>query len=121
MKRGENGLDSGGEQQAASRFADDRFYQSLAAQQRRRILAYLLEQGESTVSELADVLCGWEASEPVVGQEEHRTVRVALEHNHLPALDRSGLVAYDREKGRVALGDLDEEVRELVRRSVERD
>jgi len=113
--RENQGVDENGER--VPLFAEDEFYRSLADQQRRRTLAYLTEQGGSTVAELADVLCGWDG-ETMVGPEKHERVRVELEHHHLPVLDDAGLLAYVRQQGEVELCELDEAVTALVARSI---
>lgn len=99
-------------------FADDEFYRALSARPRRRLLAYLLEQEQSTVAELADVLCGWEVSGTMADPDRHRSARTVLRHMHLPRLDEAGLVRYDREAGEVALVELAGPVQKLVRRSI---
>jgi DNA-binding transcriptional ArsR family regulator len=98
---------------------DDAFYRALAARPRRRILAYLLEEQQSTVSELADVLCGWELSdETMITPDRHEAIRIALQHSHLPQLADAGLITVDRGEGTVQLLEVPDPGRELLRRSV---
>ena len=103
---------------APAYFADDEFYRALAARPRRRLLGYLLEAETSTIGGLADVLCGWEATEPMVGPERHEQFRMALTHSHLPCLADAGLLQYDREEGTVELADLPPSVRDVIHRGI---
>lgn len=102
-------------------WSDDRVYRALASTQRRRMLSFLLEEGESTVEEIATMLTGWEAT--VRGTmrtgDDHRRIVIGLVHVHLPILAEAGLVTHDRQSGTVRIGSLDPSVEDLVRRSVE--
>ncbi|MEF8808196.1 DUF7344 domain-containing protein [Natronomonas sp.] len=115
--RQESGSDS------APRLSDDRLYRALASTQRRRLLCFLLEAGETTVDELATVLTGWTAAEQgAMGTKEDREqLRMALRHIHLPLLADVGLVTYDRESGTVDIEALAPAVSELIRESVDRE
>lgn len=99
---------------------DDEFYRALASVRRRRILAYLLEQEESTVDELAGVLASWEATatDDIATQNAHQRMKTSLVHVHLPMLAATGLVDYDSSEGSVMLGPLDERIRTLIQDSL---
>ena len=101
--------------------AEDRVYRALAARPRRRLLSYLLEESSATRAELARVLAGWRAgeSETMVDEADHRDILLDLHHSHLPHLDESGLIEYDRDAGVVALQAVDEGVEQVIRRSIE--
>lgn len=105
----------------APRLADDRFYRSLTAPRRRRLLYYLLGNGESTVDELASVLSGWEATTAGTMQTaaDRSRIRLQLRHSHVPRLDKAGLVDYDADAGSVRLEPLHPEVADVIRRSIE--
>jgi DNA-binding transcriptional ArsR family regulator len=107
----------------APRLSDDRLYRALASTQRRRLLCFLLETGETTVDELATVLTGWTAAEQgTMGTTEDREqLHMALRHIHLPLLADVGLVAYDRQHGTVDIEPLVPAVSELIRESVDRE
>ena len=80
----------------------DALFRVLSHRRRRRILWFLLERPETTITELADVLTGWQLSDGAdVGPEEHRAVMASLHHRHLSMLAESGLVTYDPETGAV--------------------
>jgi DNA-binding transcriptional ArsR family regulator len=100
--------------------SEDDFYQALAAQPRRRLLAYLLVHERSTVEELGGVLAGWDATESsgMATPGDHDQIVVALLHRHLPLLSEAGLVEYDRESGTVEVLSLDAAVVNLIHRSV---
>lgn len=100
----------------------DEFYRTIAKQPRRRILAFLLEQGASTREELADVLCGWESTTGrMVPPERHEDVRIDLHHVHLPQLVDAGLITYDYTEGHVALTDISDSMQALLSRTIEDD
>lgn len=119
MERADDLADSDGEQEAVPRFAEDSFYRAFAARPRRRALAYLLEAGEASTAELADVLCGWDLpSGAVADADAHGRYRLELRHTHLPVLDDASLVSYDPSADRVELGELHPQVKTSIRRSV---
>lgn len=70
----------------------------LATESRREILAYLYGiDREVAIAELADYLA-------TAGIETDRgRATMALEHAHLPKLDGTGLIRWDRENGTVRL------------------
>lgn len=119
-KAGPDGESDPTEETLPPRLADDEFYAALASRRRRRTLHYLLEAGESTVEDLATVLCGWEATTTGTMQRpaDRSRRRTELRHRHLPRLADAGLIDYDRDDGSVSLDTLHPRVAEVVRRSV---
>lgn len=109
--------------ESSPRLSDDQLYRALASGQRRRLLCFLLEKGETTLDELTTVLIGWRATEQgTMGtRAEREQVEIRLRHVHLPLLADVGLVTYDRESGTIDITALETEVSELVRRSVDRE
>lgn len=102
------------------RFAEDQFYQALAAQHRRRILAHLLTCGTCTLEELVDVLSGWEATTSrVVDSTQVEQLRVELVHSHLPLLEEADLLGYDRSADEITIEPLSQPVERLIRQSIE--
>jgi len=119
MERADDLADSDGEQEAVPRFAEDSFYRALAARPRRRALAYLLEAGEASTAELADVLCGWDLpSGAVADADAHDRYRLELHHTHLPVLDDAGLVNYEPSADHVELEELHPQLRAAIQRGV---
>lgn len=100
--------------------ADDRLYRSIAARPRRRLLYYLLDTGETTVRELAEVLVGWDATEAgeLATTEDYERMVASLKHSHLPALADAALVTYDAVEGAVRVGEIPDSVRNLLERSI---
>ena len=93
----------------------DGLFDALSSRLRRQTLFYLLEEPETTIEELADVLAGWRATESgPVGPTERERIALELRHVHLPRLDGATLVEYDSVGGDVGLCDISESVRELV-------
>lgn len=108
-------------EESCPRLAETQFYEAMAAVQRRRLLYYLLENGESTAEELASVLSGWEVTSggTMYTGAERSAVHLRLLHNHLPRLADEGLIAYDPDTGSVELESVHPWVREIVRQSIE--
>jgi len=103
-----------------TRLAEDEFYRALASHHRRRVLYYLLEENDSSVSELATVLSGWEATttETMQTPADRSEHLLSLSHNHLPQLANAGLIDYDSQTGSVQLDSLHPQVEGIIRRSV---
>jgi DNA-binding GntR family transcriptional regulator len=99
---------------------DDEFYRALASLRRRRLLAYLIEQEESTVDELAGMLATREATanDDIATQNAHQRMETSLVHVHLPMLAAAGLVEYDSSEGSVVSRSLDERIRTLIQDSL---
>jgi len=78
-------------------------YDVLSNRRRRYALHVLDSEGETTIGTLADRIAAWENDRPVdeVTATERKRVYTALQQSHLPKLDRTGLVEFDPENGRV--------------------
>lgn len=105
---------------APARMADDRLYRALAATPRRRILSYLVEHEDSTVDELASMLVGWDTTERggMADGNDYQRMTTELCHTHLPMLVDAELVTYDRERGTVAIEDLEAAITDLIALSI---
>jgi DNA-binding transcriptional ArsR family regulator len=105
----------------STRLAEDQLYRALAARPRRRILYHLLDKSSASRAELARILAGWRAdeSEIMVTGAEHKDILLELHHSHLPQLDESELIQYNREAGVVTLQSLGADVQQLIRSSIE--
>lgn len=82
----------------------DTVFHLLGDRRRRHVLACLAEsEGELTLTELAEEVAAREgqASPGEVPDEDCRSVRLALHHNHVPRLAASGALEYDRDRGLV--------------------
>lgn len=87
----------------------DAIFRALSDPVRRHVLYYLQVHEDATVDELATAITGWRGARSIGGSTEphDRDQMVAsLYHTHLPKLADSGVVRYDREDGRVELGDI---------------
>lgn len=119
----DSGVDRGGQTETDTPFPldDDELYRALAAEQRRRVLHFLLENPTSTVAELADVLAGWDSDEGggMATPEDRQLKHVGLYHVHLPILNDAGLLAHDRSSGDVSVDDIPDSVQKIVRQSFE--
>jgi len=101
---------------------DELTARALAAPIRRRVLDVLLAADrEWSLSELATVLAGWEASASggMTTAEERRRIEVTLHHQHLPHLDAAGLASYDPSSKTVTPERVDEAVERAVSRAVD--
>lgn len=80
----------------------------LSDDRRQRVVALLASaDGPSTLEELAETVATLESEGVDVPHgKDVESVRVSLHHAHLPELDDAGILDYDHEDGRVALGEL---------------
>jgi hypothetical protein len=80
-------------------------FQALCNERRRGVIHYLHQRGESvTLRDLSVQITAWEEGidpEAVTGADR-RSVYNALQQVHLPQMDESGLVEYDKSRGTVA-------------------
>jgi hypothetical protein len=100
---------------------DERTARALASQTRRRVLDVLRDaDGEWSLSELATVLAGWEAttSGGMATPDARARIEVELHHRHLPRLDAANLASYDASSKTVTPEPLDDAVERVVRRAV---
>ena len=76
---------------------------ALLADRRRRIIIRALRDGAAALSieDLAERIADCEFERPT--DEDLRTVRLALTHNHIPRLEDHGVVWYDRDERTVSL------------------
>lgn len=121
-----NGEDRGGSEGEGERSTpptlrhtslDDDLFRALAATQRRRILAVLLDASAIPFEELLDVLTGWAAvadDDGVGTVPDRERIAVTVYHAHLPILVEADLAAYDEATREVALADLDPAIRDLL-------
>lgn len=84
----------------------DRLFTLLRNPRRRYVLQYLSRsEGEVDFRELVDAVAAWEADtdpENITDMQRKRAY-ISLYHTHLPLLDSSGLVDFDRENDVVTL------------------
>ena len=75
----------------------------LSNRRRRYALYALLNDDTTTIGSLAERIAAWENDCTVdeVTSTERKRVYTALQQSHLPKLERTGLVSFDRETGRV--------------------
>ncbi|PSP71121.1 hypothetical protein BRC80_06645 [Halobacteriales archaeon QH_9_66_26] len=85
----------------------DAVFDVLAVRRRRYVLYALLEaDGGLALADLAGLIAAAEASRPITAVAGAcRRVAADLARTHLPALDREGLVEYDREREHASLAD----------------
>lgn len=86
------------------RHLDDVFI-LLSNSRRRAVLELLSERHESTVYELSRHIAGRENDVPPeqVTAKQRKRVYIGLHQNHLPAMDKQGVIEYDKNRGTVAL------------------
>jgi hypothetical protein len=93
----------------ASALSRDEVFDILSNQRRRHALHFLKQRnGDATeLRELSAQVAAWENGKAIeqVTSDERRRVYTSLQQFHLPKLDRSEIVAYDNQRGRVELAD----------------
>ncbi|WP_277555928.1 DUF7344 domain-containing protein [Halobaculum limi] len=74
---------------------------------RRRFVIYLLRQegGQIALNELSDRVAAWENDIPVdeLSDQQVKRVYVSLYQTHIPKLEESGIVEYDKDSGVIKL------------------
>lgn len=90
----------------------DDLFRALANSKRRRLLSVLSAESRMSLSELTDVLVGWDCTaDGPAGPDERAQAKIELVHAHLPLLSDAGLVTVaDRTVRRADLADPVEEV-----------
>lgn len=83
---------------------DDLF--DVLANQRRRFVVHLLKTGEERrvpIGEMAEQVAAWENGIDTVeiSSKQRKCVYTALQQSHLPKLDETGLVEFNRNRGTV--------------------
>jgi len=75
----------------------------LSNRRRRYALYALADDRTATIGSLAERIAAWENDCPIeeVTSAERKRVYTALQQSHLPKLERTGLVSFDHESGRV--------------------
>lgn len=84
----------------------DEVFHLLQNERRRNVIRYLGEHADETTLEMGDIatqLAAWENDKPVEGltSDERQRVYIALYQNHLPKLDKAGVITYNQSRGRV--------------------
>jgi hypothetical protein len=89
---------------AADEPTEQEVYDVLSNRRRRYALYALLRDGSTTIGSLAERIAAWENDHPVteVTPAERKRVYTALQQSHLPKLERTGLVEFDPDSGRIS-------------------
>lgn len=101
---------------------DERTARALSETTRRRVVDVLMgTDREWSLSELATILAGWDAtaSGGMTTPDERRRIEVALHHRHLPHLDAVNLASYDPASKTVTSEPVDAAVERVVVHAVE--
>jgi DNA-binding transcriptional ArsR family regulator len=88
----------------------DEILTALSNTQRRRILRYLQEVDSASRDEVVHHLIAWKRDSPPddVSDEAVERLKIELHHNHLPRLEESRLIEYDRRSEELLARDLPE-------------
>jgi len=106
-QRGTEPADDGdGSEEAAdgpSTPTEQEVFDILSNRRRRYALYALLNDDTATIGSLAERIAAWEndCSVDEVTSTERKRVYTALQQSHLPKLERTGLITFDRDSGRV--------------------
>ncbi len=89
--------------EAPSTLSKDEMFELLKNQRRRDALRYLREDGESTLSDLAERIAAKENDIEVVelSSAQRKRVYIGLYQCHLPKLDDAGVVDFEKHRGDV--------------------
>lgn len=87
----------------------DQIFDVLSNERRQRVLQYLKQQDGNQVKlrELVDYVAAQENSKSVadLNSNERKRVYTALRQQHLPKLDDTGVIRYERQRGEIELTD----------------
>lgn len=78
----------------------------LSSRRRRHVLRYLKQcGGTTTMRDLSEQITAWETEKDraAILPVERKRVYTTLHQNHLPRMDRAGVVEYDRDRGTIVL------------------
>ena len=104
----------------------ERIFEILSNERRRLVLRYLRQSpddGDIEFRALVDQVAAWEndTTREQLDSGERKCVYTALRQTHLPKLDESDVVDFDRQRGEIELNDTAEEVFLYMRYSPERE
>ena len=91
----------------------DAIFSMLSNQRRRYVIHYLKQHPERvTIRDLSQQIAAWEngVSVEALTYKQRKRVYTSLHQTHLPKLDDSGVVDYDRDRGIVSLNDRSREL-----------
>ncbi|WP_247731176.1 DUF7344 domain-containing protein [Halovivax limisalsi] len=83
---------------------EDELFELLANQRRRQVLYALMCEGKTlTIGDLSQRIAAWEdgLDYEEVSSKDRKRVYTALQQSHLPKMDQSGVVNFDRDRGTV--------------------
>lgn len=87
----------------------DQVFGILKNQRRRYVLKFLKDSDEEEVSlsDVAEQIAAWENDKEVrqISSKERKRVYVGLYQCHLPKMDGMGIVAFNKPRGRIGLGE----------------
>jgi predicted house-cleaning noncanonical NTP pyrophosphatase (MazG superfamily) len=86
----------------------DEIFEMLSNRRRRFVIQYLKNEEEAgTLSDIAEHVAAWENDSTVtdISASERKTVYSSLQQFHLPKMDETGVVEFDRRAGVVELTD----------------
>lgn len=101
------------EAEVGSELTEEEVFEVLSNRRRRYVLHYLVEEGETDLGDLAEHVAAWENGKSVedLSTGERKRVYSALQQSHLPKMDSTGVVEFDKHRGTIdpsdAVEDLD--------------
>jgi hypothetical protein len=88
------------------RIEPEEIHDVLRNDRRRRVLQYLKRKLEPvSLRDLSEWLASRESAEPSASKKLRQSVYNSLHQTHLPKMDETGIVEYDRDRKTVALGE----------------
>lgn len=98
--------------ESSTGLSKEEIFEVLSNHRRRYAMHHLIQTGETTLGELAEHVAAWEYGKTpqTVSSEERKRVYCALQQSHLPKMDTSNVVEFDKNRGVVAPTDAAEDL-----------
>ncbi|MFC4439135.1 MULTISPECIES: DUF7344 domain-containing protein [Natrialbaceae] len=81
------------------------FIELIADKRRRYVLYFLRNRGNTEFEAVTEQVTAWETETPPeeLDEQTRRNIRIDLRHSHLPKLEDTGIIRFDRRNGSIYL------------------
>jgi hypothetical protein len=89
--------------ESSSGLSKEEIFDVLSNHRRRYAVHHLIQNGETTLGELAEHVAAWEYDKQIheVSSRERKRVYCALQQSHLPKMDTANVIEFDKNRGTV--------------------